>query len=127
MDNMKSIFEEIRVRGSELADKVKALIHEGNVRRIIIKNEQGHTFIEIPVTVAAVGIVFAPVLAAIGALAAMAAHFTVVVERAVDPAQPPAHRFNPQKSSKSPQQGIQATPSPAVTLRLGDERRAVLR
>ena len=90
MDNMKSIFEEIRVRGSELADKVKALIHEGNVRRIIIKNEQGHTFIEIPVTVAAVGIVFAPVLAAIGALAAMAAHFTVVVERAVDPAQPPA-------------------------------------
>jgi len=85
MDNMKTFFEEIRVRGTELADKVKSLIHEGNVRRIIIKNEQGHTFIEIPVTVAAVGIVFAPVLAAIGALAAMAAHFTVVVERAADP------------------------------------------
>ena len=85
MDNMKTFFEEIRVRGTELADKVKSLIHEGNVRRIIIKNEQGHTFIEIPVTVAAVGIVFAPVLAAIGALAAMAAHVTVVVERAADP------------------------------------------
>src|SRR3954447_20127589 len=78
----ESFFEEIRVFGHELADKVKALIHEGNVRRIIIKNEQGHTFLEIPVTVAAVGIVFAPVLAAVGALAAMAAKFTVVVERA---------------------------------------------
>lgn len=66
----------------ELVDKVKALIHEGNVRRIIIKNEQGHTFVEIPVSVAAVGAVFAPVLAAVGALAAMAAKFTIVVEKA---------------------------------------------
>jgi hypothetical protein len=90
MDNMKTFFEEIRVRGAELADKVKALIHEGNVRRIIIKNEQGHTFLEIPVTVAAVGVVFAPVLAAIGALAAMAAHFTVVVERSGEPGNPAA-------------------------------------
>lgn len=78
---MKSFFEEMRVLGSELADKVKALIHEGNVRRIIIKNEQGHVFMEIPVTVAAAGVVLAPVLAAVGALAAMAAHFTVVVEK----------------------------------------------
>jgi len=62
-------------------DKVKALIHEGNVRRIIIKNEQGHTFVEIPVSVAAVGAVFAPVLAAVGAIAAMAAKFTIVVEK----------------------------------------------
>ena len=90
MDNMKSFFEEIRVRSHELVDKVKELVHEGNVRRIIIKDEQGHTFIEIPVTVAAVGVVFAPVLAAIGALAAMAAHFTVVVERAGEPGHPPA-------------------------------------
>ncbi len=80
-NNGKTFFEEIRVLGNDLVDKVKALIHEGNVRRIIIKNEQGHTFMEIPVTVAAVGIVLAPVLAAVGALAAMAAHFTVVVEK----------------------------------------------
>jgi hypothetical protein len=89
----KTFFEEIKVLGNELADKVKALIHEGNVRRIIIKNEQGHTFLEIPVSVAAVGIVFAPVLAAVGALAAMAAKFTVVVEKSVEPetpAEPPA-------------------------------------
>jgi hypothetical protein len=81
-DKVKTFFEEVKVLGSELADKVKALIHEGNVRRIIIKNEQGHTFVEIPVTVAAVGAVFAPVLAAVGTLAAMAAKFTIVVEKA---------------------------------------------
>jgi hypothetical protein len=77
-----TFFEEVRVFGNDLVEKVKDLIHEGNVRRIIIKNEQGHTFVEIPVTVAAVGIVFAPILAAVGALAAMVAKFTVVVERA---------------------------------------------
>jgi len=82
---MKTFFEEIRVKGQELSERVKALIHEGNVRRIIIKDEQGRTFLEIPVTVAAVGVVLAPVLAAIGALAAMAAHFTVVVERVGEP------------------------------------------
>jgi hypothetical protein len=88
METMKSIFEEIKVLGNELADKVRSLIHEGNVRRIIIKNEQGHTFVEIPVSVAAVGAVFAPVLAAVGALAAMAAKFTIVVEKSGEPESP---------------------------------------
>jgi hypothetical protein len=87
MDNekMKTFFEEVKVLGNELADKVKALIHEGNVRRIIIKDEHGHTFVEIPVSVAAVGAVFAPILAAVGALAAMAAKFTIVVEKVGEP------------------------------------------
>jgi hypothetical protein len=91
METIKTIFEEIKVFSHELADKVKALIHEGNVRRIVIKDESGHTFIEIPVTVAAVGAVFAPILAAVGALAAMAAKFTIVVEKtsAPDPAASP--------------------------------------
>jgi len=88
-EKVKTFVEEIKVLGNELADKVKALIHEGNVRRIIIKNEQGHTFVEIPVNVAAVGAVFAPVLAAVGALAAMAAKFTIVVEKAREE-EPPA-------------------------------------
>jgi hypothetical protein len=65
------------------------LIHEGNVRRIIIKDEHGHTFVEIPVSVAAVGAVFAPILAAVGALAVMAAKFKVVVEKSGEP-EPPA-------------------------------------
>jgi hypothetical protein len=81
METINSIFEEIKVLGHELVGMVKNLIHEGNVRRIIIKDEKGNTFVEIPVTVAAVGAIFAPVLAAVGALAAMAAKFTVVVEK----------------------------------------------
>jgi hypothetical protein len=67
---------------------VKNLIHEGTVRRIIIKDDKGNTFIEIPVTVAAIGAIFAPVLAAVGAIAAMASHFTIVVEK-TRPANPP--------------------------------------
>jgi hypothetical protein len=94
-EKLKTFFEEIKVLGHELADKVKALIHEGNVRRIIIKNEQGHTFVEIPVSVAAVGAVFAPVLAAVGALAAMAAKFTIVVEKAREP------EPNPEESARA--------------------------
>jgi hypothetical protein len=89
MSKLDSIVEEIRVLGNELTDKVRELIHEGNVRRIIIKDEQGNTFVEIPVTVAAIGAVFAPVLAAVGAIAAMAAKFTIVVEKAPGPVPPP--------------------------------------
>ncbi len=88
MDSAKTFFEEMKVVGQDLAEKVKALIHEGNVRRIIIKDEQGHTFVEIPVTVAAVGAVFAPILAAVAGLAAMAAKFTVVVEKSRDAESP---------------------------------------
>ncbi len=89
MEKVKTFFEEVKVLGNELVDKVRALIHEGNVRRIIIKDEHGHTFVEIPVSVAAVGAVFAPVLAAVGAIAAMAAKFTIVVEKAQE-GEPPA-------------------------------------
>ena len=88
MESAKTFFEEIKVLGHELADKVKALIHEGNVRRIIIKDEHGRTFVEIPVTVAALGALFAPVVAAVAALATMAAKFTVVVERSAEPDAP---------------------------------------
>jgi Domain of unknown function (DUF4342) len=84
MSDAKTFYEEIKVLGRDLTEKVKGLIHEGNVRRIIIKDEQGHTFVEIPVTVAAVGAMFAPILAAVAALAAMAAKFTVVVEKSHD-------------------------------------------
>jgi len=88
--SMDNFYEEIKVRGRELVETVRKLIQEGNVRRIIVKDEKGHTYVEIPVTVAAVGIIVAPVLAAVGAIAAMAAHFTIVVERARHDQQPPA-------------------------------------
>ena len=95
MEAFDNIIEEIKVLSHELADQVKRLIHEGNVRRIIIKDDKGNTFIEIPVTVAAVGAVLAPVVAAVGAIAAMAARFTVVVEKTA-PSAPPPPQSNPQ-------------------------------
>jgi len=76
-----NIVEEVHVLGRDLVDKVRALIHEGNVQRIVVKDEHGNTFVEIPVTVAAVGAVVAPLLAAIGAISALVAKFTIVVVR----------------------------------------------
>ena len=78
---MASVFEEIKVQSRDLVDKVKDLFHEGNVRRIVIKDEKGHTFIEIPLTIAALGVIAAPLLAGIGAIAALVSNFTVVIER----------------------------------------------
>jgi len=75
------LVEEIHVMGRDLVDKVRELIHEGNVQRIIVKDEHGNTFVEIPVTVAAVGVLLAPLLAAVGAISALVAKFTVVVVR----------------------------------------------
>src|SRR5579859_3922641 len=74
--------EEVQVLGRDLVDRVRALIHEGNVQRIIIKDVHGNTFLEIPVSVAAVGAILAPVLAAVGAISALVAKFTIIVERA---------------------------------------------
>jgi hypothetical protein len=79
---LQSLIEEAQVLGRDLVEKVASLIHEGNVRRLIIKDENGNTFIEIPVTIAAVGVIMAPVLAAVGAISAHVAKFTVVIERA---------------------------------------------
>ena len=77
----ESLVEEIHVLGRDLVDKVRELIHEGNVQRIVVKDEHGNTFVEIPVTVAAVGVILAPLLAAIGAISALVAKFTIVVVR----------------------------------------------
>ncbi len=72
---------EFKVKGEELLKKIRELLHEGNVTRIIIKDDQGKTFIEIPVTVGLIGAIIVPVLAAVGALAALAANFTIEVIR----------------------------------------------
>lgn len=77
MDKKK--VDEFKVKGEELLGKVKEIIHEGNIRKIIIKNDNGKTYLEIPVTIGVVGLVLAPVWAAIGALAALASHFTIQV------------------------------------------------
>ena len=73
--------EEYQVDGDYLVHKVKELVHEGNIRRIIIKNEEGKRLIEIPLTIGAVGVVLLPVWAAIGAIAALVTDCTIVVEK----------------------------------------------
>ena len=73
--------EEHKVSGERLLSRVKELVHEGNIRRITIKNDQGHTLMEVPLTVGVVGAVLLPIWVAIGALAALAANYTLVVEK----------------------------------------------
>ncbi len=71
--------ESFRISGEELVRKVKELIREGNATRIIIKDEAGNTFMEIPLTVGVAGAAIAPVFAALGALAALVSNFTIEV------------------------------------------------
>jgi hypothetical protein len=77
----KTRTEEFEVSGDQVVETVKRLIHEGQIRRITIKNPEGHTLIEIPLTFGLVGAVLLPVLAAVGALAALVARCNIVVER----------------------------------------------
>jgi hypothetical protein len=77
----QSTFEEFQVSGEKLIAKFKELVHEGNIRRIMIKNEEGEIIAEFPLTAGVVGAVLLPVWAAIGAIAALAANLTIVVER----------------------------------------------
>jgi hypothetical protein len=81
MSTEHTYYEEFKVSGETLLAKIKEIIHEGNVRRIIIKDDKGNTFIEIPLTVGVVGALLVPVWAAIGAIAALAVNFTIGVER----------------------------------------------
>jgi hypothetical protein len=76
--------EELKVQGEALLGKVKELAHEGNVRRIIIKDSSGKTLIEVPLAVGVVGVLVAPVAAAVGAIAALATDYSIVIERRGD-------------------------------------------
>lgn len=76
-----SAFEDLKVDGEELLAKVRELIHEGNVRRVIIKNGEGTVLIEIPLTLGVAGAVLLPTLAAVGAIAAIVTDCSITVER----------------------------------------------
>jgi hypothetical protein len=82
----KGVFDEIRVTGENLLKTIRELIREGNYRRISIRNDEGQVLIEIPLAVGLVGALFAPVWAAVGAMAAMATGFSIIVERPKDDA-----------------------------------------
>ena len=84
MSSEKTFTKEIQTTGAELVAKVKELVREGNVRRIIVKDEEGKTLIEIPLTLGVVGALLLPVAAALGAIAALVTDCTIVVERVED-------------------------------------------
>ena len=81
MPEQKFKTEEFRVEGEKLIAKIQELLHEGNIRRIIIKDKEGKTVMEIPMTLGVVGVLIAPQLAAIGAIAALITEANLVVEK----------------------------------------------
>lgn len=81
MGEEKTYTEEFQVSGEELLAKIKELVHEGNIRRVMIRNQDGRTLIDIPLTFGVVGALLAPQLAALGAIAALLTKGTIVVEK----------------------------------------------
>jgi len=81
MPKEKTYTEEFEVNGDELLAKIKELAHEGNIRRVIIRNENGRNLIDIPLTFGVVGALLVPQLAAIGAIAALLSHGSILVEK----------------------------------------------
>jgi hypothetical protein len=82
--NEKTNHESFKVSGDEILTKIKEIIKEGNARRIIIKNEKEETIMEFPLTIGAIGVVLAPIFAAVGTLTALATHCTILVEKRTD-------------------------------------------
>jgi CBS domain-containing protein len=80
MTDEKVRTEEFQVSGDMLIAKIKELMHAGNIRRVIIKNEEGKNLIDVPLTLGVVGAILAPQLAAVGAIAALVTRCTIVVE-----------------------------------------------
>jgi len=78
---MTKTTEEFKVNGEDLLKKVKNLIDEGNVRKITVKNKDGKSIVELPLTIGVVGVALAPLLAAVGAIAALVTECTIIVER----------------------------------------------
>jgi hypothetical protein len=81
MTEQKTRTEENQLNGDALLAKIKELVHAGNIRRILIRNDEGKTLIEFPVTLGVVGAMLAPQLAAVGAIAALVTRCTLVVEK----------------------------------------------
>jgi hypothetical protein len=89
MNEEKIRREEFAVSGEKLVSTIKELVRQGNIRRVTIKNKEGKTLIEIPLTLGVVGAVLLPPLAAIGAIAALVTECTIVVEKVEEEDKPP--------------------------------------
>lgn len=80
-EKVKTMKEEFKASGKEVLEKIKKIVKEGNVRRIIVKSDKGNTIIEFPLTVGVVGAALLPIWAAIGTILALVANCTIVVEK----------------------------------------------
>ncbi len=81
MPDEKTRKEELSISGEKLVSTVKEIIHQGNVRRVSVRNKEGETLVEIPLTFGAVGVLLLPTIAALGTIAALVTQCTIVVER----------------------------------------------
>ena len=88
MADVKGFTEELKVEGKELVDTVKRIIHEGNVRRVVIRNADGRTVLDVPVNAGVLGAVVFPMIATLATIAVYAAKYTVLIERSGPPAAP---------------------------------------
>ena len=84
----KNCTEEFKVSGRKLIAELKKIIHEGNVRRVKIKNKDGKVLLDMPLAIGAVGVVLLPFWAGVAAIVGLAKEFTLTVEREVPPAAP---------------------------------------
>lgn len=82
---MTTKWEEFSVSGEQIVGKIKEIIHEGNVRSVTIKTQEGKVIASFPLTVGVIGAALAPILAAVGAITALVTEYTIVIERDADP------------------------------------------
>jgi hypothetical protein len=86
MADFKGFTEELKVEGRELVETVKRLVREGNVRRIVVRNPEGRTILDVPVNAGVVGAVVFPMIATLASIAVYAAHYSLIIERSGPPA-----------------------------------------
>ena len=86
MADVKGFTEELKVEGKELVETVKRIIHEGNVRRVVVRNPEARTILDIPVNAGVLGAVGFPMIATLATIAVYAARYTLIVERNGPPA-----------------------------------------
>lgn len=101
-------YESVKLQGGQLLEQVKQLIHEGNVRRVIVKQDE-RTIAEFPLTLGLVGVALAPVLAAVGAIAALLTNCTIEIERRTESAAPDATGTDGDAASESAESAASAT------------------
>ena len=86
MADIKGFTEELKVEGKELVETVKRIIHEGNVRRVVVRNPDGRTILDIPVNAGVLGAVVFPMIATLASIAVYAANYSLIIERTGPPA-----------------------------------------